>query len=81
MALEITYDDKTNHALKLLKDIKEKAELNVKRQMAEEGIDIFDSNFRNILDERLSNDPDLIQIEAEEKRLKSLSIPKWYKLV
>jgi len=49
--------------------------------MADEGIDLFDPNFKEILVERLSSDSDIIEIEAEEKRLKSLSIPKWYKLV
>lgn len=81
MALEITYDDKTNYALKLLEEVKERAELKVKQQMADEGIDLFDPNFKEILVEKLSSDSDLIEIEAEEKRLKSLSIPKWYKLV
>ncbi|MBM25096.1 MAG: hypothetical protein CL760_05335 [Chloroflexi bacterium] len=81
MALEITYDDKTNYALKLLEEVKERAELKVKKQMADEGIDLFDPNFKEILVERLSSDSDIIEIEAEEKRLKSLSIPKWYKLV
>tara|TARA_Y100001960_G_scaffold332700_1_gene434308 strand:+ start:28185 stop:28430 length:246 start_codon:yes stop_codon:yes gene_type:complete len=81
MALEITYDDKTSYALKLLEEVKERAELKVKQKMADEGIDLFDPNFKEILEERLSSDPDLIKIEAEENRLKSLSIPKWYKLV
>lgn len=81
MALEITYDDKTSHALKLLEDVKVRAELKVKQQMAEEGINLFDPNFKEILKERLSTDSDLLAIEEEEKRLKSLSIPKWYKLV
>lgn len=81
MALEITYDDKTSYALKLLEEVKERAELKVKQKMADEGVDLFDPNFKEILEERMSSDPDLIEIEAEEKRLKSLSIPKWYKLV
>jgi hypothetical protein len=81
MALEITYDDKTSYALKLLGEVKERAELKVKQEMVAEGIGLFDENFKEILEERLSSDTDIIEIEAEEKRLKSLSIPKWYKLV
>lgn len=81
MALEITYDDKTSYALKLLEEVKERAELKVKQKMTDEGIDLFDPNFKEILEERLSSDSDLIEIEMEKKRLKSLSVPKWYKLV